>query len=161
MSGFGTEATDLLTAAFGDQGFIPTGAAAAGRAGDMPYEGPLKPGDAIGVNFVTGDFLLGGTGTVTHIDGDQVYAFGRPMATSGPTEFPMTRAYVYTVLPSLYSSSNRDDGETIGTFLHDRPRRSPSSRCRRSSGHSDARLGSRPKRTFHFGVVRDQLFRRS
>ena len=31
----------------------------------MSFDGPIKPGDAIGVNFVTGDLLLGGTGTVT------------------------------------------------------------------------------------------------
>ena len=43
--------------------------------------------------------MLGATGTVTHIDGDRVYAFGHPMYNLGPTEFPMTRAYVYTVLP--------------------------------------------------------------
>ena len=42
---------------------------------------------------------MGATGTVTHIDGDRVYAFGHPMYNLGPTEFPMTRAYVYTVLP--------------------------------------------------------------
>ena len=87
----------------------------------MPYEGPLKPGDAVGVAFLTGDLQLGGTGTVTHIDGDHVYAFGHPMYNLGPTEFPMTRAYVYTVLPSLFSSMKLSTtGEVIGTFLQDR-----------------------------------------
>ena len=70
----------------------------------MAYSGPLKPGDAVGVMLVGGDLQLGATGTVTHIDGDHVYAFGHPMYNLGPTEFPMTRAYVYTVLPSLFSS---------------------------------------------------------
>ena len=57
------------------------------------YEGPLKPGDAVGVMLVLlGDLQLGATGTVTHIDGDCVYAFGHPMDNLGPTEFPMTRA---------------------------------------------------------------------
>ena len=91
------------------------------RPGDMPFDGPLKPGDAIGVTFVNGDFLLGGTGTVTHIDGDRVYAFGHPMYNIGPTQFPMTRAYVYTVLPSLFSSTKLSTtGEVIGTLLQDR-----------------------------------------
>ena len=40
---------------------------------------------------------MGATGTVTHIDGDRVYAFGHPFYNLGPTEFPMTRAYVYTI----------------------------------------------------------------
>ena len=61
------------------------------------------------------------TGTVTHIDGDRVYAFGHPMYNLGPTEFPMTRAYVYTVLPSLFSSIKLSTtGDVIGTFLQDR-----------------------------------------
>ena len=91
------------------------------RAGEKPFEGPLKPGDAVGVMLVSGDLQLGGTGTVTHIDGDRVYAFGHPMYNLGPTEFPMTRAYVYTVLPSLFSSMKLSTtGEIIGTFLQDR-----------------------------------------
>src|SRR5262249_53095045 len=102
MSGFEPELADLIGSAFQDQGFVPTGGSAAGcHAGEKPYEGPLKPGDAIGVMFVGGDLMLGATGTVTHIDGDRVFAFGHPMYNLGPTEFPMTRAYVYTVLPSL------------------------------------------------------------
>ena len=47
---------------------------------------------------------MGATGTITHIDGDRVYAFGHPFFNLGPAEFPMTRAYVYTMLPSLMSS---------------------------------------------------------
>ena len=122
MSGFEPDLAELLGSAFRSQGFIPTGGGAVGtRPGEMPFEGPLKPGDAIGVTFVSGDLLLGGTGTVTHIDGDQVYAFGHPMYNLGPTAFPMTRAYVYTVLPSLFSSTKLSTtGEVIGTLLQDR-----------------------------------------
>ena len=121
MSGFEPDVADVIGGAFQDQGFVPTGGGAGARSGEMPYEGPLKPGDAIGVAFVTGDLQLGGTGTVTHLDGDRVYAFGHPMYNLGPTEFPMTRAYVYTVLPSLFSSMKLSStGEVIGTFTQDR-----------------------------------------
>jgi len=163
MSGFEPDVADMIGGLLRDYGFLPTGGRAAGpRAGDMPFEGPLKPGDAVGVTFVDGDFLLGGTGTVTHIDGDRVYAFGHPMYNLGPTEFPMTRAYVYTVLPSLYSSTKLSTtGEVIGTLLQDRataiagrlgpgPRLIPVTMTLES-----ARAGS--ARTFHFGVVKDQL----
>src|SRR5262249_26304898 len=88
MSGFARDVGDVLRAACQDQGFVPSGGSAGGfRSGEMPYEGPLKPGDAVGVAFLTGDLQLGGTGTVTHIDGDRVYAFGHPMYNLGPTEF--------------------------------------------------------------------------
>src|SRR5262249_30614809 len=122
MSGFEPDVVDLFGAAFQDQGFIPTGAGAAGSGkGEMPFDGPLKPGDAIGVMLVGGDLQLGATGAVTHIDGDRVYAVGHPMYNLGPTEYPMTRAYVYTVLPSLFSSMKLSStGDVIGTFSQDR-----------------------------------------
>src|SRR5437870_4899946 len=41
MSGFGPELSDVLGAAFGAEGFIPTGGgAAAAHAGEMPFDGP-------------------------------------------------------------------------------------------------------------------------
>jgi hypothetical protein len=162
MSGFEPGFGAMLSAAFQDQGFVPTGGAAGPRPGDMPFDGPLKPGDALGVTFVSGDMLLGGTGTVTHIDGDHVYAFGHPMYHLGPTQFPMTRAYVYTVLPSLFSSTKLSTtSEVIGTLLQDR------------ATTIAGKLGAGPalipvkltlesdrgmRRTFNFGVVKDQLF---
>ncbi len=56
--------------------------------GEKPFEGPLKPGDAVGVMLVGGDLQLGATGTVTHVDDDRVYAFGHPLYNLGPTAFP-------------------------------------------------------------------------
>ena len=161
--GFEPDLAEMLGSAFRDQGFIPTGGSTAGAgAGEMPFEGPLKPGDAVGVNFLTGDLSMGATGTVTHIDGDRVYAFGHPMYNLGPTEFPMTRAYVYTVLPSLASSLKLSTtGEVIGTFLQDRAtaiagRLGPGPRMIPITLTLEAQRG--PKRTFHFSVVNDQLF---
>jgi hypothetical protein len=163
MSGFEPDVAGLLGSAFRDQGFIPTGGGTRGTAaGEMPYEGPLKPGDAVGVGFLNGDLELGATGTVTHIDGDRVYAFGHPMYNLGPTEFPMTRAYVYTVLPSLAASLKLSTtGEVIGTFLQDRAtaiagRLGPGPRMIPITLTLESDRG--PKRTFHFGVVNDQLF---
>jgi hypothetical protein len=162
MSGFEPDLADTLGQAFRDQGFVPMAGAAGLRDGDMPFEGPLKPGDAVGITFVNGDLELGATGTVTHIDGEQVYAFGHPMYNLGPIAFPMTRAYVYTVLPSLFSSSKLSStNDVIGSFTQDR------------ATAIAGRLGSGPSllpvtmtlegergaaRTFKFSVVRDQLF---
>src|SRR5499427_8662816 len=162
MSGFEPDVASTLGAAFQDLGFVPMAGAAGTHPGEMPFEGPLKPGDAIGVTFVNGDLELGATGTVTHIDGDRVYAFGHPMYNLGPTEFPMTRAYVYTVLPSLFSSMKLSaTGEVIGTVLQDRaaaiagrlgppPRMIPVKLTLQSSRRS--------AETFNFTVVNDTLF---
>jgi SpoIVB peptidase S55 len=163
ISGFEPDVADLIGSAFRDQGFIPTGGSARGTgAGEMPFEGPLKPGDAVGVSFLNGDLELGATGTVTHIDGDRVYAFGHPMYNLGPTEFPMTRAYVYTVLPSLATSLKLSTtSEVIGTFLQDRAtaiagRLGPGPSMIPISLTLESNRGQ--KHTFRFGVVKDQIF---
>ncbi|OFW30336.1 MAG: hypothetical protein A3G76_03030 [Acidobacteria bacterium RIFCSPLOWO2_12_FULL_65_11] len=163
MSGFEPDVSDLLAGAFSTQGFVPTGGGGGeARIGEMPFEGPLKPGDAIGVMLVNGDLQLGGTGTVTHLEGDRVYAFGHPLYNLGPTEFPMTRAYVYTVLPSLFLSLKLSStSEVIGTLLQDRAtavagRLGPGPRMIPITLTLTSDRG--PSRTFRFGVVNDQLF---
>src|SRR5215470_9510591 len=164
MSGFEPSVSDLLSGAFGAQGFIPTGRGTMARSGENPYEGPLKPGDAIGVMLVSGDLELGATGTVTHVDGDKVYAFGHPLYNLGPTSFPMTRAYVYTVLPSLASSLKvSTTGEIIGSFLQDRAvaiagRLGPGPKTIPVTLTLEQEAGRAPKRTFHFELANDQMF---
>ncbi|MBI1875999.1 MAG: hypothetical protein HYZ58_17355 [Acidobacteria bacterium] len=122
MSGFHPEVGGLVTSAFREYGFEPAGtggAAVVTARTETPQ--PLRPGDAVGVNLITGDLSLGGVGTVTHVDGDRVYAFGHPFYNIGPTQFPMTRAHIHTVLPSLFSSIKiAETGDTIGTFQQDR-----------------------------------------
>ena len=164
MSGFQPEVGGLVAGAFREFGFEPAGAgsAAAGTFARPEINTPLRPGDAVGVNLITGDLNLGGVGTVTHVDGNKVYAFGHPFYNLGPTQFPMTRAHVHTVLPSLFSSIKiAETGETIGTFQQDR--------STTIAGH----LGAGPKlipidisletargvkKDLSFKIVEDQLF---
>ncbi|HEY6357176.1 MAG TPA: SpoIVB peptidase S55 domain-containing protein, partial [Vicinamibacterales bacterium] len=92
----------------------PQGAAA-------PATAPLQPGDAIGVSLVHGDFDIGATGTVTAVDGAHVYAFGHPFLELGPAAFPMTRATVLGILPSLDSSLKIATlGPVVGAITQDR-----------------------------------------
>jgi hypothetical protein len=86
-----------------------------------PASESLRPGDAVGVGFIRGDFEMGATGTVTHVDGQRVYAFGHPFLNLGPTSVAMTRAQVYTVVPSLDSSLKIATlGPVVGTMTQDR-----------------------------------------
>ncbi len=81
----------------------------------------LRPGDPVGMSLIRGDFEMGATGTVTYVDGPRVYAFGHPFLNLGPTAFAMTRARVYTILPSLDSSMKIATlGPVIGTMTQDR-----------------------------------------
>ncbi len=106
------------------QALSPAGATTAtqprpGRTADTAAE--LRPGDAVGVSLIRGDLEMGATGTVTYVDGSNVYAFGHPFLNLGPTSFAMTRAHVYTVLPSLDSSLKIASlGPVIGTMSQDR-----------------------------------------
>ena len=74
----------------------------------------------------------------------------------------MTRAYVYTVLPSLFSSAKLSTtGEVIGTFTQDRAtaiagRLGPGRALLPVTMTLESDRGG--KRTFKFDVVRDQLF---
>ncbi len=87
----------------------------------VPARPLLRPGDALGVSLMRGDLEMGATGTVTHVDGTQVYAFGHPFLNLGSASIPMTRAQVITVLPSLDSSMKiATMGPVIGRMTQDR-----------------------------------------
>src|SRR4051812_13006269 len=122
IGGYDASVIDPLANAFREQGFLPMMAGAGGQApAPAKPDQALRPGDPIGVALVTGDLEFGATGTVTEVDGTRVYAFGHPFYGLGPTQFPMTRAYVHTILPSLFSSSKlASTGEIIGTVQQDR-----------------------------------------
>jgi hypothetical protein len=123
MGGFDASVVDPVMSAFRDQGFVPVmaGAVQGPQAVSSTTAAPLRAGDPVGVLLMGGDLEIGATGTVTDVDGDKVYAFGHPFYGLGPTQFPMTRAYVHALLPSLQNSMKiASTGEVIGTFSQDR-----------------------------------------
>ncbi len=99
-SGFTPRSLAMLAERLGPVGLAPTAGGSAqaeivARFGDKP----LVPGAPVSVAMVTGDFDLSGIGTVTHVEGDRVYAFGHPMMGQGACEFPMMTGYIHTVYP--------------------------------------------------------------
>ena len=162
LNGFVPQMHDLWASAFNAGGFVTTiGGAAASQAPQAAT--PLMPGDAVGVGLISGDISMAGTGTVTMVDNSRVYAFGHPFYNLGPAKFPMTRAQVTTLLPSLALSSKiAVIGDVIGTIDQDR-----STGVYGSLGPGPAmvlvRLSlSSPERdvqqTFDFQVIDDRLF---
>lgn len=160
FSGFEASAFEWARGVFSGMGFTPLMGASRGTFPEAEAP-PLEPGSAVGVSLVDGDFDLSATGTVTHIDGDRIYAFGHPFYNLGPTQFPLTKAYVYSVFPSLYSSFKITAPlDVVGTMDQDR--------SAAISGH----LGQPPRmipvevhlatsrgqeRRFSFRVVEDEL----
>jgi hypothetical protein len=164
LGGFDAGVVDPIASAFRDQGFVPmlAGSSAAQANGNSGSSRPLRPGDPVGVALMSGDLELGATGTVTEIDGSRVYAFGHPFYGLGPTQFPMTRAYVHTLLPSLASSFKiASTGDVIGTFQQDR-----ATTIAGTLGPGPALIPVRitltsdrgTKKTFNMAMVNDQLF---
>jgi hypothetical protein len=116
LKGFEPSVAGGLAQAFDVQAGAPT----PGEAG-APASARLRPGDPVGMALVRGDLEMGATGTVTHVDGSRVYAFGHPFLNLGPTQLAMTEAHVVTVLPSLSSSMKLASlGDVIGTVNQDR-----------------------------------------
>ena len=111
----------MLGASFRDYGFRSCGGRRAAAQVSGATNPALRPGDAVGINIVSGDFNMGATGTVTEVIGNRVYAFGHPFFNLGPIAFPMTKAYVHTLLPSMTSSIKiATTGDVIGTVHQDR-----------------------------------------
>jgi hypothetical protein len=167
LGGFSPDVADMLGASFRDYGFMPM--AGAGAASQMPTrtagvasESPLHPGSAVGVNIVSGDFNMGATGTVTEVVGNKVYAFGHPFFNLGPIAFPMTKAYIHALLPSMTSSMKISTlGDVVGTVQQDRATTiagltgsGPSTIPVKISLESERGF----KKQFEFKVVNDQLF---
>ena len=81
----------------------------------------LKPGSMISVQLMTGDMSIGADGTVTWIDGHNLYAFGHRFLAVGTTALPFARAEVLTLLPTLNSSFKVSTAkELMGAILEDR-----------------------------------------
>jgi hypothetical protein len=162
-AGFSADVLAPFESAFADRGFVPVNASAEAQS-RVSVSAPrtLRPGDAMGVALLTGDFILGATGTVTHVDGDRVYGFGHPMYNLGPTQFPLTQADVQVVLPSLMTSSKvATFGPVVGTVQQDR---ATAVAGRLGAGPPmipvSITLNSdrMPARTFAFSMVRDHTF---
>jgi len=161
FSGFDPATFEWARGLFSSLGFAPV----LGSSGSTSGLGPLpdlEPGAALGVSLIEGDLDMSGYGTITHIDHDRVYAFGHPFYNLGPTRFPMKRAYVYSVFPSLQVSWKIATAlEAVGTVDQDRrtaiagrlgatPRMIPVEVALSSPHGGD--------RTFRFRIVEDELF---
>jgi len=164
LGGFEPGVIDPIAGAFRDQGFLPIMAGSLQDSGPGPRTAAaprLRPGDPIGVALLNGDLEVGATGTVTDVDGDHVYAFGHPFYGLGPTEFPMTRAHVFGILPSLAASQKiASTGDVIGTISQDRATTiagtlGPGPTMIPIKLTLNAERGTR--KTFNISMVRDQL----
>ncbi len=81
---------------------------------------PLVPGSPIGAAMVTGDLSVVGIGTLTHVEGNRVFAFGHPLLGTGGVELPMVQAQVLLTLASDAGSFKIANATPpVGTIFRD------------------------------------------
>ncbi len=141
-------------------GIVPMGGSSQGGQPAPAAAQALQPGDAVSVALTTGDITLGGTGTVSRVDGDRVLAFGHPMMGLGNVQLPMCSADVVAILPSTYESFKLANiGPVIGCISQDRLS-AVSGLLGPGPAMTDVQViagaAGGPQRTIHFQVVRDK-----
>ncbi len=123
-SGFTRAALDHFAPQLRAAGLEPVqGVSGGGRPQALPAGARprLEPGSMISVQLITGDLAAGADGTVTHVDGDRVYAFGHRFVGTGDTELPFARAEVITLLASQNISFKiSSPKEWLGVISQDR-----------------------------------------
>ena len=159
MSSFAPETITRFGKYLDDMGFIavPSGATSTSTTTQADTSA-FKPGDPIGAVLLNGDFTVAATGTVTHVDGNRIYAFGHPFLDMGEISFPMAKSNIVTVMPSIASSFKfSNTGAVVGAFTQDR-----SSGIMGTMGGEAQTIpvdltvdGTGPSKTYHVNVVRN------
>ncbi|HEX8115801.1 MAG TPA: hypothetical protein VF521_00890 [Pyrinomonadaceae bacterium] len=124
FNGFSPQAVAQFTPQLQTQGLMPVagigGAAAITPMGKVT-EKTLAPGTSVSVELVRGDYSIAASGTVTHRDGDRVYAFGHPFLSLGTADMPMSESSVVTVIPNTLNSFKlAAAGQMVGSISQDR-----------------------------------------
>lgn len=122
FSGFTRTAMDSFAPELRAIGFEPQQAISAGRqpVNDQKPGETIEPGSMISVQLLNGDMSVGADGTVTHIDGKRVYAFGHRFLAVGATELPFAKSSVLALMPNVNTSFKiASTGQWMGSITTD------------------------------------------
>jgi hypothetical protein len=122
LGGFSDRAVEALSEQLAPYGFLPL---QAGGSGQAPRAGGPAPrfvdGGAIGVQLVRGDLNATAIGTVTHVVGRELVAFGHPMSNAGETGLPTATARILHVLANEQRSFKFGEAVApLGALVNDR-----------------------------------------
>lgn len=121
IDGISSRKATELTALLGKERYVPGG----GFSEDIPVEmnAKLLPGEAITVLLAWGDVTIGSTGTLTAVAQDgRFIGFAHPFLGKGAVNYPVARAYIHSVVPSLEAPFKVGSPlRIVGTVTHDRP----------------------------------------
>jgi len=123
FGGFTRGAIDAFAPQLRALGLEPMQAVSSGSAAPPRMGNPagLLPGSMISVQLMAGDLSVGADGTVTHIEGNRVYAFGHRFLAVGSTALPFARSEVITLLANVNTSFKLSvSKDWLGTIDQDR-----------------------------------------
>lgn len=122
VGGLDPDVTALLSRELAPFGLDPVQAGGgSSNAQTTPTRMPYVDGGAIAVQLMRGDITANGVGTVTHVRGNRLVAFGHPMLNAGQVALPTANARVVHVLASQMRSFKLSEALTPhGSLIHDR-----------------------------------------
>ena len=123
FSGFSPRVFDKAKPFFSRLGFSPIQSGSSGQIQPKisPSEMTLQAGEQVAVQLIKGGMDMSVVGTVTHVEGNKVFAFGHPFYNLGAVDFAMTKARLMAVVPSLESSFVLSASDrTVGRIVQDR-----------------------------------------
>ena len=118
VAGLSPAGVEALERAFSHYGF-----SAVQGGGTGSQEGPSRfsAGSAIGIQLVSGDISVSGTGTVTEVRGKHVLAFGHPALNAGELYLPVVGARInHTLANTARSFKLSSPTRVLGTLVQDR-----------------------------------------
>ncbi|MEZ4335411.1 MAG: SpoIVB peptidase S55 domain-containing protein [Sandaracinaceae bacterium] len=122
LGGFDDSIVRMLDAQLAPLGLVTLQAGGAGQV-QPPPNAPTRyvDGGAVGIQIVRGDVASTAVGTVTHVEGDRVVAFGHPMVEAGQTSLPAALVRVLHILVSINRSFKISEPiRPLGTLVNDR-----------------------------------------
>jgi hypothetical protein len=122
VGGLGASGIAELTQVLAPFGLEPYAAGTGAGSGNTTSNLTYVDGGAIGVTLASGDVSLMGLGTVTHVVGSKLCAFGHPMMGSGNVALPTAVGKVLWVYASQQRSVKIGEPvRPLGTLVQDRP----------------------------------------
>jgi len=76
--------------------------AESGISGSRPGSGNVpetEPGHAVAIKLIDGDMQVSAIGTCTYTEGNDIYMLGHALYTKGQINYPVSPAYIYSVIP--------------------------------------------------------------
>jgi hypothetical protein len=122
VSGLGDRSASYLQRLFAPMGFDVVQGGGGGQGKLAPGElDHYVDGGAIGVLYVSGDISAMTYGTVTHVEGKRLCAFGHPMSQAGNVALPTALMRILWINASLQSSSKiGEPAMPLGALIQDR-----------------------------------------